>query len=130
MNLRKNNSIINLNIAAALIPLIGNANSEICTDDYLIANERKITLLPDSPISVEYDSQYLSMSRGGLQVTFIYKGREKEKDYSIHRYSTILIGDEYYFDIITHENGSINWEQYNANKLGYRRGFEGSCTAK
>jgi hypothetical protein len=124
------NRLTNFNIAVALMLCIGNANSEICTDDYLITNERKIPLLPDTPIEIEYTSEYLSLNRGGLKVIFIYIGIEKEKDYVIHRYSTTLIGDTYYFDLIVHTNGVIKWEQYYDNKRGQKRGFGGSCAAK
>ena len=132
----KNNQISTLNICKAstfmlfvLLSISTLSNAEICTDDYLISCSMTITLLPDSPFEILKEDKVLFVKRGTFIFEFTNPKIIHEKGKMITRYSSEVIGDEYFFDLIsTNESEEINWEHY--ARTGAKRGFGGTCTIK
>lgn len=132
----KKNRILNLKICNTstfmliLLPFVYTlSNAEICTDDYIISGSRTITLLPDSPFEILKKDKSLFVKRGTLIFEFTNPKTIHENGKVITRYSSELIGDEYFFDLISaNESEEINWEHY--ARSGVKRGFGGACTIK
>ena len=102
------------------------AFSEICTDDYVISGVRLISLLPDIPFEIFENNSILIVRRGTMTIKFINPIEVYEEEKKIIRYSTFLIGDEYFFELIGDGEGKERkWRQYSSGS--HIRGFGGVC---
>ncbi len=104
------------------------ANADICTDDYIISGGRSITLLPDVPFEIIENDKSLFVRRGTLILEFLKLENIIDNEKVVKRFALEFIGDTYYFDLISTDNGiNKTWEQY-ANGAS-KRGFGGVCKA-
>jgi len=119
---------INQKIISCILTLLmpSMAFSEICTDDYVISGVRLISLLPDIPFEIFENNSILIVRRGTMTIKFINPIEVYEEEKKIIRYSTFLIGDEYFFELIGDGEGKERkWRQYSSGS--HIRGFGGVC---
>lgn len=100
--------------------------SKTCTDDYIIAGKRKISLLADEPFEISENESILYVRRGTLILKFEDPIHLIENEIKIKRYHLFFLNEKYFFELTdSNENNIKLWSQYAGES--FKRGFGGKC---